>query len=222
MIKPNFSIPWENLARRYSRYYIYLEPVMRDPLVRGYFSFVASLILIAFFLVFALSPTITTVLTLQKKIAEQKTTIAAMDQKITDIIMAQENFAQIQGDLPMLALALPEVPSPQTIIAGVMQSASDFGLQVTQLTFRDLPLSKDVVVASADQVSESLGVVVIDFSFTVSGTSADVREFLGSLENLSRQIKITNLTLSEGKTVGSVNSVSVRANSYYLPSKTYE
>ncbi len=48
-ISKTVTVPLENLTKRYSRYYIYIEPIVSDPLIRGYFSLVASILLIAFF-----------------------------------------------------------------------------------------------------------------------------------------------------------------------------
>src|SRR5574340_639843 len=127
----NISIPRDLLARRYSRYYIYLEPVVSDPLIRGYFSFVASLFLIAFLLVFALSPTVNTMLALQKKIGEQRRILAALEQKIGALVTAQQNYSQIESNLPVLLRALPKSPDPQVIAEGVTQLASASGVTVT-------------------------------------------------------------------------------------------
>jgi Tfp pilus assembly protein PilO len=112
-----------DLPKRYQRYYTYLEPVIADPLVRGYFSLVASFLLVAFFLFFALSPTINTILALQKKITEQKKIIASLETKISNLTAAQENYRQVESLIPLLLIALPDNPSPQTVVGSVTSSA---------------------------------------------------------------------------------------------------
>ena len=79
--------------KRFSRYYTYVEPVIRDPIVKGYFTIIASLFLISFFMFFALSPTATTIVGLFRRVEDQKQTLAAMDKKISDSIVAQNNYA---------------------------------------------------------------------------------------------------------------------------------
>lgn len=215
-MKPNLAIPWENLSRRYSRYYIYLEPVVKDPLIRGYFSFVASVMLIAFFLVFALSPTINTILTLRKKVDEQRQLIANMDQKIANIVTAQENYTQIQSSLPTVQVALPVNPTAQSILAGISESASASGVTVTNLRFADIPLSRDTIKAASIQSTDPTGLPTLEFSFTVSGTTQTVRGFLKQVENLARQIHIKSLAV--GSTDPSLKeTATVTAVSYYLP-----
>lgn len=212
---PNLTIPWENISRRYSRYYIYLEPVVKDPLIRGYFSFVASIILVAFFMIFALSPTVNTILTLQKKIAEQKKLITNMDEKIANLVTAQENYSQIQSSLTSVLLALPLNPSPQAIISGVNEFASGSGATVSDLQFQDIPLSKDTIKAAQQQILDSTGLPTVNFSLTVSGPMDKVRTYLGDLENLSRLIHLKSLSVNS-------QQVSVTGLGYYLVDKTNE
>ncbi|MBI4099565.1 type 4a pilus biogenesis protein PilO [Candidatus Microgenomates bacterium] len=206
-------VPIENLARRYSRYYIYIEPVVADPLIRSYFSLVASLLLVAFFLIFALSPTINTILILNKKIGEETKISTALTQKLIDLSTAQENYSQIQSSLPILLTALPKTPTPQTILSGVVSSASSSGLTVTGLAFHDLTITEEGN-ASTPTVND-LGVVNVEFSLSVTGSNETVRNFLGRLEKLPRQIHISNLAVFSDEK-GNV-SANFSAAAYYLP-----
>ncbi len=197
----------ENLARRYSRYYVYLEPIVADPLVRGYFSLVASLLLVSFFLVFALSPTINTILALQKKIGEQKQVDTALQKKIADLVAAQASYAQIQEILPAVFVGIPVTPTPQTIISGVVVSASGSGVKLAGISFHDLPLSSDLIT--------SLDLTPVEFSLSVTGDYAAARDFLGRVENVSRLIKIKSIGVSQITTSTQV-SININAQGYYL------
>lgn len=209
------NLSLEDLAKRYSRYYIYIEPVVSDPLIRGYFSLVASFLAIAFFMVFALSPTINTILALQKKITEQKQVVAALNQKITNLVTAQANYSQVESSLPNLMTALPLTPTAQTIISGVMTSASASGITLTSLEFKNLPLSSDSVdqVVQAQKPGE---VLLVNFTLTTTNTPDKIHSFLFAIENLPRQIHLLNLDLSQTPDSPTMTSVSVKANGYYL------
>lgn len=211
----NLSIPWENIKRRYSRYYVYIEPVVSDPLIRGYFSLVASIMLVAFFLIFALSPTINTILVLTKKISEQRSTIKILDQKIADLVTAQANYAQIENSLPILFTAVPTSPTPQTIISGVNSAASASGVPLMGLQFRDLPLSADAVTADQEQVVAPINLPVVNFTLATAESMDKIRDFLTRVENSPRLIHIANLVISTGNGLAG-DSVSVSAVGYYL------
>lgn len=213
------NLPLEDLAKRYSRYYIYIEPIVSDPLIRGYFSLVASFLLIAFFLVFALSPTINTILTLQKKIAEQRRVVAALDQKITNLVAAQANYSQVESSLPILLTALPQTPTPQTIISGVVTIASSSGLVLSGLQFRDLPLSKDSI-DTAVKTGNTTGALTVNFTLTTVGSRDKIHDFLTRIESLPRQIHLVSFGVANVPETPKTNSINVSAVGYYLPEQT--
>ncbi len=212
----NINLPLEDLAKRYSQYYVYIEPVVSDPLVRGYFNLVASFLLIAFFLVFALSPTIDTILTLRKKIDEQNQAIKTMDQKIANLVIAQANYSQVESSLPVLFTALPQTPTPQTIISEVMAAASSSGLVVQGLQFQELPLSADSVEAQV-QAQKTSDALTVKFILNATDSPDKTRSFLTKIESLPRQIHILDLGITKNPEVGGAVSFSVTAVGYYLP-----
>lgn len=206
-IEPNFY-------RQFRRYYTYIEPVVSDPIVRSYFSIVASLILTALFLIFALSPTLTTILGLVKKIDDQKKTISQMDQKINDLITAQDSYSSFQPRLGDLLYALPENSTPESTIDSVYTAASASAVAVNALQFGDIPISSvsGTAASSKNKDGASSDVRMLDFSLVVSGTAENIENFLTKLEEMPRIIKITNLSFGSKKGV-----VTISAKSYFLP-----
>lgn len=182
------------LYQSYRRYYAFIEPVAADPLVRGYFSLVASLLLIAFLAIFALSPTINTILGLRKKISDQTRIIAALDTKTADLVAAQQNYSALEEVIPLMAEALPEKPQPQGVIAGVLATATAAGATVTSLQFQDLPLTIDLAAASKDKKAS---LSTADFSLAVAGSPSQIRTFLGGLENLLRYIRVETVSFTQ-------------------------
>lgn len=219
-MKVNLSSQLENWSRRYSRYYVYIEPVTSDPLIRGYFSLVASIILIAFFLIFALSPTINTILELQKKIIEQKKVLEILTKKVADISAAHQNYSEIENLLPVLYDALPERPTAQTIISGLTKSASSSGIALAGIQFHDFPLSSDLIASAVPKNKASIGLPTVDFTLTTTGNLDGIINFLSKIENLPRQIKLT--TIGIAKLPGRVSAVSITAIGYYLSDKTHD
>lgn len=182
------------LYQSYRRYYAFIEPVAADPLVRGYFSLVASLFLIAFLAIFALSPTINTILGLRKKISDQTRVIAALDAKTASLVAAQQNYSALEEVIPLLNTALPEKPQPQGIIAGVLSTATSAGVTVTGLQFQELSLTADLTTASKEKKTT---LPAAGFSLTAAGSPSQIRTFLGGLENLLRYIRVETISFTE-------------------------
>ncbi|MCL5432410.1 MAG: hypothetical protein M1484_04995 [Patescibacteria group bacterium] len=194
-----------SITDRYQRYYTYLEPVVADPLVRGYFSLVASLFLIAFFLIFALSPTINTILSLRKKIAEQQTTIAALDAKISALVTAHQNYLSAQPYLPSLLAALPDSPMPQTATTTLTNVASGSAVILGTAQFKDINLSAAQYEKAASPT--------VGFTFSVSGTMVNVRQFVTALEGSRRYIRVNTLSIAIKDNLNV--TVDGRAQAYY-------
>lgn len=195
-------IDFKTIPQRYQRYYTYLEPVITDPLVRGYFSLVASLLLVTFFLAFALSPTVNTILSLQKKITDQKVLVAQLDTKIANLVIARQNYSQVENLIPTLETALPKRPSPQVAIGQIITVASSSAVNLAGVQFRSVTFESSPAAIPPSQDlgrANSLvpgGLSVLPFSLSVSGTKENVYQYLKKLEDALRYMRFSNLSFT--------------------------
>lgn len=213
--------------KRYSRYYTYVKPIISDPVVTGYFGLVASVLLCAFFIIFAVSPTISTILGLTKKIDEQKQLIKSMDAKISSLITAQENYSQIEPFINLLYLALPKSALPQDIINGVVPSASISAVSVSslqisaaQLAGQEPKSAQNIPAEGKNTEDISVDVPKTLFSVGTTGIAANLRQFASRLQNLSRIITLSEMSivrneLSEGSSQNTLSS-DIKGAVYYL------
>ncbi len=201
----------DRFSSQYRRYYNYLQPILADPVVRSYFSLIASFLLVAFLVVFALSPTINTILGLQKKINDQRTIISTLDKKSNDLLKANEAYGQVQTLIPLLNDALPIEPFPAKVTSDVNLVASQSAVTLSGPQFQPFELNMDTPTEV-----EGLGKVKI--SFTISGPKDNVRNFLAKIENTLRYIRIEGLIVGESKKPGTI-IMDISAINYYLPSQ---
>lgn len=166
----------------YQKYFAFIQPVVNDPLMRVYFSLALSLLLVTFLVIFALSPTVNTVLGLQKKIADQEKIVLALDAKINALVAAGENYNQQTAQLAFLNEALPNKPYPEGLIANVLGTASVSGVAVSSLQFKPVALTGD------DNAE-------VNFSLSVTGSQTQLRDFLVKLENLLRYIRLGKMVI---------------------------
>ncbi|KKU92318.1 MAG: hypothetical protein UY21_C0002G0017 [Microgenomates group bacterium GW2011_GWA1_48_10] len=192
------------LLKRYSRYYTYIEPVFTDPVIRGYFTLIASILLIAFFIVFALSPTSSTILGLTRKIDDQRKLTTALDAKISSLIIAQENYSQAESSLPNLHTALPIKPYPDEILTHLLTTASASGIALTSVQISGIDLENEPPEKSAEvnlpaspppaaDISPLSLIPSFLFHAEAKGTRAQVRAFIGQLELLPRLIRLSTV-----------------------------
>lgn len=224
----------KRLDKKYSRYYTYIEPIVSDPVIAGYFTLVATLLLTAFFIFFALSPTFSTIVGLVRKIEDQKKLIAAMDTKINSLIIAQENYTQVEQFLPLLDSAIPQRPLPETLITDTLRISSSSGIvnnsfriASVDLLGSDLADSSGVAQDSSavkSDVIKSLGIPLVEFKMSISGSESEIRQFALKLQNLPRIISLATLSVSnvDPGTIGADSNgftAEISAAAYYQNKK---
>jgi hypothetical protein len=191
--------PARDFLRVYRRYAMYLGPVAADPAVRGYFSLIASFLLTAFLLVFALSPTINTIVGLRRKIDDQNRVLRALEVKIAALVTAQENLRRAESKLPLLFQALPDFPQPQDVVLAVASASAVAPVKLISLQFKSLPLSGQSGAA-------------VNFSLALTGTGEQAEGFIRALEGRRRYIRTETLALS-------AQGVNIVGESYYYSGK---
>lgn len=200
------------LNPRFRRYLSYVDPVISDPLVRGYFSFVASLVLATFLIIFALSPTINTILGLRKKIDDQNQALVALDNKTNALVAAAQSYHEVEDYIPLLNRALPSETEPTQIITTITSLASASAVTVASLQFQSIPLGDSLV-----PVKEDSDPSVLNFSLSTNGEKANVEDFLNKLENALRYIRVGSMAIGTDTKTG-VTSVDITGLGYYFPS----
>ncbi len=198
------------ISKYYRRYSSYLSAVIADPIIRSYFSLVASLFLVAFLLVFALSPTINTILGLQKKITDQEEILSRLDSKISSLVAAGEAYNGLRTYLPLLDAALPDRPEPQVVVEDVSRTASSSAVVVTSLQFKnvnltdDFPIDKEIIAKTPE----------VGFLVSLTGSESQIKTFLGEMENKRRYIRITSVSLV-GKEEGVIMADAIGVGYYF-------
>ncbi len=199
----------DTVSRRYQRYYTYIEPIITDPVIRSYFSLAASLLLVAFLIVFALSPTINTIVSLRNQIDGQNQIIHNLENKTKDLITAKENYTQVERLIPALLVALPDQPAPQTIVSGVIQAASSSAVTLGNVQFQNINLTADLPADTTQSPQGSLsGLLTVDFSLGAQGSLAQLHSFLEELENTVRYVRIQHV----GINISQDNKISANVN----------
>lgn len=94
-----------------------------------------TLIVIAGFAFFALKPTFATISDLMGKIKSKRILVTEMSKKIGNIIKAQDNFANIQNEYPIIESCLPSRPAVFQATTQVRKSGEKFSVSFDRITF---------------------------------------------------------------------------------------
>lgn len=210
----------ELLKDRYKRYYTWIGPIVNTPKAKAYTFLSISFLTVAFFIFFAIRPTINTIVGLQKQIADNKEVENKLQDKINALSQLQAEMNILEPDIPLIDTALPTKSEVVTLLKNVeslaqQNNASLSAVQIGEAALSDL---SDAALQQAQiQVQQQNGVgeaIPVSFIFTVEGGYVNIANLINKITNLPRIVATQNVSISKstGKIIGSV-----RFNAYYLP-----
>ncbi|MBI4038835.1 type 4a pilus biogenesis protein PilO [Candidatus Daviesbacteria bacterium] len=193
----------------YSSYFSYVKPVTRLPIVRNYGPTIFTLLVTAIFIIFAIKPTVETILVLQKKLADSNEVLQKVTQKANNLSQGKKNYENLDQDIKdRISEAIPDTVSLQSVTQTLEQTAKIHEASISALQIQ--PLTIDIKnEAKVGSLSE------ISFTFNVEGTYQKLFALLQELKTSSRLISVDNLSLSKASE-GSGLIMSLSGKAYFL------
>lgn len=161
-------------------------------------------------IVFAIRPTVSTILNLKKDIKNQQQILAALESKENALTEGRNNLQNLGSEKRgKITTALPSSPEPASLIASLRNTSQNqssvSALQIQPVTLLD--------TASANQ-GALLTLGDVSFTYNVQGTYEQLLTTLSNLQKSPRLMSVDSITLgkqSEGSTV-----LSVTGKAYFL------
>lgn len=194
---------------RYFRYFTYIKPVTKIPIVKTYGSTIFTLIMIIIFTLFAIKPTVETILVLQKKLENSKEVLQKVTQKARNLSLGKENYDNLEGLLNnKIQPAIPDSISLTSLVstlegAALKQQASISALQIQPQSLAAKDISKTGTIAE------------IEFTFNIEGNYTNLVSVLQDLKSSSRLVSINSLSFNKVTDEGAL-IMSIRGKAYYI------
>lgn len=177
-------------TRRYSRYFTYIQPLTKLPVIRTYGSTILAVVTIIIFILFAIKPTVETILVLQKKIDDSKEVLAKIEKKSQDLSQGRTNLENLDTAVTgRLAEALPPTPSYKTITETLEQSALVNNASVSALQIQSITLE------SSESGHQKL--TEINFTFNAEGSYKNLINLMKDLQKGLRVLTIDSLSFNK-------------------------
>ena len=178
---------------KYNRYYKYIEPFFKAPIVRTYTGLILSILTISFFIVFAIRPTIKTIISLNRQTIDGRVTDQKLQDKINALSLAQSEYSQFTNEMPIILGSLPENSSVAPFLRlfeGASQASGTTinSFQLTTVNLLDPPSSK-----------KELTLRETGFTVVVTGTYNNLLSFLEILRKLQRIIIIDSIGIGTSR-----------------------
>lgn len=196
-------------SKIYSRYFTYIKPITQLPIIKTYGSTIFTLLVMIIFILYAIKPTLETILVLQKKLADETQILEKVDQKANNLAKARENYENLDPGLKSkIEAAIPETINLKTVTQTLEQTAEKYEASISALQIQPLVVET--------KVENQLGTLSeIAFTFNVEGQYKNLILLLQDLKSSDRLISIDSSSLSKlSEGAGLIMSLSGKA--YYI------
>lgn len=197
------ALGWKGQYFRYKEFFLNISSFYKQRAdLRAFLEIILSLGTIIVFLIFALKPTVLTILSLLQEIKNKQNTVAALTLKVKNLQLANDVFAQNQNTIPNIDIAIGTTPAPDIIMQqiqglAVKNSVAILSASVSQVTIIGTTPTKK---ASSDVKPLPAGAKEMPISISVKGDYANILQYVKDFENLRVITKIDSTTINSSTT----------------------
>lgn len=200
---------WKKGYSKYREFFLNLWHLYSTkPSLRVYLELTMSLATVAVFAVFAIKPTILTIIELNKEITSKEETVSKLKQKVNNLQLANNILQSEEYRLSLIEQSIPNMARPEILIRQLESLANQNSVQIRSVSVSEVNLAgkNDEKKKLGDFASLPEGSGELAFNFSVTGQYSSLLNLLKNIEGLRRPVKIDsflfNATVSDlGKTI---------------------
>lgn len=201
------------MGPRLSRYYTYIKPVLKNRLVKTYSSLVFSLITITIFTVYAIRPTISTIISLQKSVSEQQGILDKLNEKTRNLTNGRENYTKLDDEVKLrLVTLLPDSTTLPPLINDITSIAIINSASISGIQFQPVDL-----IGPPTLPVKNAALKEIDFTVNYQAPYPQLIKILETLTRANRLISIQSANFN--KPTDDILILSLTGKTYYFSNK---
>lgn len=197
------AVGWRGSYLRYREFFLNVLVLYKKRAdLRAFFEIILSLTTIAVFLLFALKPTVLTIIDLLQQIEEKRSTVQELNVKINNLQTAQEIYSQNQALISNLDVALTTKASPDLFAKQIQGLAAKNSVSLSGLSIGEITLlGVDNTPKNISDLKPIQGnPKEMPVSISAKGSYASLLTFVKDLENLRMTAKIDALGVTSSQT----------------------
>jgi len=176
----------ENLSTSRYREYLKLLPQMKNENTKTVTMLIFTFVALSILGIFAINPTISTIIELQKQMADSEFVQQQLTTKIDNLSSLQQQYTNLSSDLPIIETAIPGNADVVSFIGQVKVLARNTGLQLSTIKISPVTLS----VNSKKKTDSSFS-----FSIDANGAYESYINFISSLTNFNRIVTLDSISI---------------------------
>ncbi|MEK9175884.1 MAG: type 4a pilus biogenesis protein PilO [Patescibacteria group bacterium] len=189
----------------YEKYYRGILPYLKEEKNQKYLTIILTFGASIFFLLFAISPTLSTITKLKKEIADSRFVEEKLSQKINSLSSLSQAYQNVEGDISFVTDAVPDKPESPILTAQLQAVAKNSSVSLTNIDINPIDLTDKKATSSSS----------FRFEILASGEYADLKQFINNLKNMQRVISIDTISITKGTDVNSGIDLNIKGTAYY-------
>lgn len=163
---------------------------------------------LGFFGIFAINPTITTIIELQKTLEDSEFTHQQLTTKISNLSSLQQQYTGMQQDLSVIEDAIPKEAHPTELTGQIHTLTKEYNLSIRNLRVAEVTLT-------GGKTADNKGLSYV-FNLEAYGTYEDMMEFAVNVTKFNRIVTVEAISI--GRDPRSEDLVmNMRGRQYFKP-----
>lgn len=193
---------WKKDYSRYKGFFLNVLRIYKSkPNLRIYLELMLSLGTIIIFSIFAIKPTILTIIDLNNEIKGKESTVLRLKQKIVNLKVASNILQEESQNLEFIDKAVPSNADVEQLINQLAKIAIANSVEIKNLS------SADILLKDGLKKEVKFNEFELPINFSLIGPYQNLFQFLQSIENLIRPVKIDSLIFNSSNTVDNIKVI---------------
>lgn len=164
---------------------------------KAYGTLAFSIIVAAFFSIFAIKPAILTIISLRRQVSDFQLVDEQLKAKVDSLSRLSYTYKTLETDLPVIEAAIPTGTRLSDAVSSLSEAATWSNVDLTRFSIEDFLFSSTLTSTKSKMIIPQL--MTIKFSATYKGPYERLLQTLVGLNRLNRLIQVDSLTLSQEK-----------------------
>lgn len=200
-LPPLSNLILKNIKKNNYQRYLELMPNFKQEKTQKYLTVILTLVASIILGIFALSPTLSTIVKLQKQLEDDKFVEQELGKKINNLSVLQQKYSGLTESLPIVYDAVPKNSQIPLLIAQLQALVNESSIQLSNLQTFQVDVSQ---AALSNKKFSSY-----DFGVSVKGNYQNMLTFINKIINFQRLITIENISITK---VTGVNTTDLQLN----------
>ncbi|HSX09244.1 MAG TPA: type 4a pilus biogenesis protein PilO [Candidatus Saccharimonadales bacterium] len=196
---------FKNLSATKYREYLKLLPNIQQENTSNFVALVLTLIALCFFGIFAINPTLSTIFSLKKQLADDTAVDQQLETKINNLSSLEQQYNVLGSNLTNIYNAVPQNPNAPLLTAQVAAVAQKHNLTLTSYRVAEVQLVADTKISKVQSFI---------FTLQVQGNYNDMIAFTQELSKLTRIITVESMEIGRTTQDNSLE-LTLRGRQYY-------